>query len=191
MEKLHFRARRIERIFQHIGTTLLTLSPTVASGSSTTTSSRSASTTSTTRTTHTDAEIEMAKVMLVEDIKHFRKTQHETTRELSALFGVVYGTLSLTSRDRVTSSAEYGAIRDRDDGFDLWKLVYKVHTAGGTNESLEKRKDRITKEYITCVKDPNETLAQYHSRFKDCIREMAATNQPVSDASQAILFIDS
>jgi hypothetical protein len=107
------------------------------------------------------------------------------------LFGVVYGTLSLTSRDRVTSSPEYAAIRESDNGFDLWKLTHKVHTAGGTNESEVRRKDRIAKEYISCRKEQWETLAQFHARFQDRIRDMKATTQEVSEPSQAIRFIDS
>jgi hypothetical protein len=44
---------------------------------------------------------------------------------------------------------------------------------------------------VSCRKEPSETLAQFHARFKDCIREMKATTQTVSEPSQAIRFIDS
>jgi hypothetical protein len=129
--------------------------------------------------------------MLIEDLKQHRKAEQEIARELSALFGVVYGTLSLAPREKVTSNAEYAAIREQDNGFDLWKLIYKVHTAGGTNESEVRKKNRISKEYMQCRKEASETLAQFHARFRDCIREMKATTQTVSGPSQAIRFIDS
>jgi hypothetical protein len=141
--------------------------------------------------TFSNDEREVAKSILIEELKHQRKTQHETTRELSALYGVVYGTLSLTSRDSVTSSPEYRAIRESDNGFELWKLTYKIHTAGGTNETEERRQDRVLKEYMGCRKETIETLAQFHSRSKDRIREMAATSQIISEQIQAIRFIDS
>jgi hypothetical protein len=163
----------VQRTYQHIGSCIDLnklkdrLQPTLAgtlaelnSAPTTTTSgdatataprTRSASTTtssSSSTPTYTDEEKEIAKAILIQDLKQHRKTEHEVARELSALFGVVYGTLSLTSRDRVTSSPEYAAIRESDNGFDLWKLTYKVHTAGGTNESEVRRKDRISKEYM-------------------------------------------
>jgi hypothetical protein len=44
---------------------------------------------------------------------------------------------------------------------------------------------------MQCRKEASETLAQFHARFRDCVREMKATTQTVSEPSQAIRFIDS
>jgi hypothetical protein len=172
----------VQRTYQHIGScidldklrdrqqstlarTLADLNPVAAP----TTTSTSSLTTTRDPPTYTDEQKDIAKVMLIEDLKQHRKAEQEIAREISALFGAVYGTLSLASREKVIYSAEYVAIREQDNGFNLWKLTYKVHTAGGTNESEFRRKDRISKEYMQCRKEASETLAQFHARFRDCV----------------------
>jgi hypothetical protein len=105
------------------------------------------------------------------------------------LFGIIYGILSEDSKQRLIGE-DFNKCEKKLDGFNLWKLVHKVHTSGTPNESDGMRRHRINQIYYECRQRPNEPLTSYLINFKDAIRgfnNIGEIPPPLSD--QAIKFL--
>jgi hypothetical protein len=65
-----------------------------------------------------------------DDVKQ-NKAQIETRkRELLKLYGYLISILSRESRELVISDAQYATIQTATNGFQLWELIYALHTTG-------------------------------------------------------------
>jgi hypothetical protein len=93
-------------------------------------------------------------------------------QELVHLYGVVLGLLSVTSREKVLNSAEFQRIRENNDGFRLWSLVYQLHVRGREATSAVERYNQAERNYVNCIQREDESLTQFYERFKSCVRVM-------------------
>jgi hypothetical protein len=93
-------------------------------------------------------------------------------QELVHLYGVVLGLLSVTSREKVINSSDFQRIRESNDGFRLWCLVYQLHVRGREATSAVERFNQAERNYVNCIQREGESLTEFYKRFKACVRVM-------------------
>jgi hypothetical protein len=137
------------------------------------------------------ADLEYAKIILTEEYRVFKRNEMERERELSILFGVILGILELGLRQKVITNPDYAAIKANDNGFRLWKLVCRVVTTGGSVETAAMKEERILNRYQYIRMRNNESLADYHERFRAVVKNFGDNGlQGPSEARQAVRFIN-
>ena len=104
-------------------------------------------------------------------------------QELTHLYGVVLGMLSITSREKVINAAEFQRIKETNDGFRLWCLIYKLHVRGQETTSVAERYNVAERNYVNCIQREGEPLAEFYERFKACVKVM---RQLTADESRNI-----
>ena len=160
----------------------------------TTRSNEGAATRSTARVGDEALDLEYAKIIMAENIRAYHRKLQEREKELSMFFGVVMELLDLSLRQKVMTHADYEQIRNSDDGFRLWKLVYRIATTAGGIETQAMREERIISRYETVRMKNGESLSEYHERFRAYARAFTdnGLNGAVvpSDARQAVRFIN-
>jgi hypothetical protein len=120
-----------------------------------------------------------------EDIKTRKKEQ-------SQLYGVVMSILPNSSKELVLSDPDYDAIQTSLNGFDLWKLVYKLHTTGSTQEPAASRKDAATQFYHSLTQAIDTDTATHYYNFRLAIQRLTDLGiDAPSEADQTIRFLRS
>lgn len=120
-----------------------------------------------------------------EDIKTRKKEQ-------SQLYGVVMSILPNSSKELVLSDPDYDAIQTSLNGFDLWKLVYKLHTTGSTQEPAASRKDAATQFYHSLSQAIDTDTATHYYNFRLAIQKLTDLGiDAPSEADQTIRFLRS
>jgi hypothetical protein len=106
-----------------------------------------------------------------DDVKQ-RKAELDTRkRELLKLYGYLISILSRESRELVISDASYAVIQSTTNDFQLWELVYALHTTGSTLESVDSRKDRAATEYAELRQDSSTDTATHYQNFKLAVKK--------------------
>ena len=140
--------------------------------------------------TSSTVDMEYVKIILSEEYRQFKRDETERNKELSKLFGVIIGILDLGLHQKVITNPDFAAIKASDNGFRLWKLVCRVITTGGGVETPAMKEERIVNRYQYMRMRNNETLSEYHERFREATKNFTDNGmQAPSDARQAVRFI--
>jgi hypothetical protein len=87
----------------------------------------------------------------------------------------------------------YSVIQTATNGFQLWELVYALHTTGSTLESVDSRKDRAATEYAELRQDSSTDTATHYQNFKLATKKLndlqTDAAAKVNDLAQAIRFL--
>jgi hypothetical protein len=130
-----------------------------------------------------------------EELKQNKIEIETRKRELLKLYGYVTSILSRESRELVISDAKYSGIQTATNGFQLWELVYALHTTGSTLESVDSRKDRAATEYAELRQDSSTDTTTHYQNFKLAVKKFndlqTDAAAKLSDLAQAIRFLKS
>lgn len=126
-----------------------------------------------------------------------RLDHHLTKKELiisqnSTLFGVITSSLSLSSKELIESNSEYARLLRKRDGILLWKLVYKLHKIGPSNQSISEQRDLALSRYYNCFQRSDQDLHAYYQKFADNLsffKSVGLKKPPKSDT--IVRFINS
>jgi hypothetical protein len=90
------------------------------------------------------------------------------------------------------SEATFATIQTDINGFNLWSLIYNLHTTGSATESEDSRKDRANTAYAELRQDSTTDTATHFLLFKMAVKRVEDLKASTLTAKgQAIRFIKS
>jgi hypothetical protein len=125
-------------------------------------------------------------------VRRYQAEDNTRNKELHKLYGYVLSVLSRESREIVISDATFATIQTDMNGFNLWTLVYNLHTTGSATESEDSRKDRANTAYAELRQDSTTDTTTHFLQFKMAVKRVQDLKaSTLTHKGQAIRFIKS
>lgn len=122
--------------------------------------------------------------MITERVKTIN-AMNENRPRLAAL---IWGNLSIESKQKIEEHDDWENIQNMDDPLLLWKAIIDTHQNSILGDKLLDL-EHANAQYINIAQQPFESLADYKRRFDDCLDRLEALGVVKEPPEMAIHFI--